>query len=179
MQGEHQALLVHPFGFAKTERLSHKATQTLAQRVVEALNRVCLATSLLPWPMLPLGQSRRIRFVKVCVNKLAAIRFGNATPQCSTRFRAAIPNGSGNNLTGTKGSNKPDPAFVTLASHKTPQFIRFETIAFLRGNQRGFEGRKTICFFSSQTAMVLRLTPKIRETLVHKCVNRPRCEARS
>ena len=147
MEEKHQAFLVHPFGFAETERLSDEAPQTLAQRVVEALDRVRLAASLLPWPVLPFGQSRKIRFVEVRVDEFTAVLLWNPTPQGSTRFRTAVTDRNSNNLTGTKGSNKPYPAFVRLASHETPEFIRFEAISLLRGNQRGFEGRKTICFF--------------------------------
>ena len=147
MQEKHQALLVHPFGFAKTERLSDEATQTLAQRVVEALDRICFAVALLPRTVLPLGQSRKIGFVKVGVDEFTAVRFRHSTPKCSTRFGATVTDRNSNNLTGTKGNNKPDPAFVRLTGHKTPEFVGLKAVAFLRGNQRGFEGRKTICFF--------------------------------
>ena len=147
MQEQHQAFLVHPFGFAETERLTHKPAQPLTKRVVKALDRVCLAAAFSPRAMLCFGQDRKIRLVKVGINELATILFRHPTPKDATRFCAAIPDSGSNNLTGTKGKDKPYPTLIRLTSHETPEFIRFEAIAFLGRNQGGFEWRKAICFF--------------------------------
>lgn len=64
-----------------------------------------------------------------------------------TPFGATVAYCGSNDLTGTKVNHKPYPAFVRLASHKTPHLVRFKTIAFLRGNQGAFERWKAICFF--------------------------------
>lgn len=102
---------VHRVDFGKGQGATHQASQSLAQRVVEALDVIGLALPLTS-AMLLWRHNRLIGFPKVAVAQTLFVAVRNALPQEPARLDAARTQRIGHNLPRAPAQSQPQPPFV-------------------------------------------------------------------
>jgi len=127
---------MHTPGLGKRERLTDKPSQALSKRQIEALRRVRSATSFWAGTMLTLGDDREVGFVKVGIDQFLAVGNRNLAPEFPTGIGTSVADHGSDYLPRLEGNDNPHPGFMCLAKDEAPEFIGFQAVASLSGNER-------------------------------------------
>ena len=157
-----QGDFVHPLALGKGEGLAHEASESLAQGVVPTLDVAGLACALVGAAV---GAARKDLVVsqpKVAAGGAAAVIRRDALTQSAGALGRAIPDEASDDLARLPTKRDPHPARIELAAHEAPEFVEFEHVALLGGQERRAQRRQGFGFFSSHLEIVPRATPKMR-----------------
>ncbi len=115
MQEQYQTNLVHLLTLRERQRLSHEASQPLAQSAIPALHMIGLA-ALLAYCLVPIfRKDLLVALPKIAVEyPLSAITLRNTLPKLPTSLLASVAYRVSYHLTGAPTQRQPDPAFAPL-----------------------------------------------------------------
>ena len=152
MKKEEQARFVHDHRPGKGQCHAHKTGQSLAQRIIPALDMGGFSGLFAHRNVLFLGNHCRVGGPEVREAMLLAIPLWNGFPQPLTRLFAPIPNRIRHYLPALSTEGNPHPRVVGFFEHKRPEFIQFQDrgrrIFGVRGEQRGTQrGEAELLFF--------------------------------
>ena len=163
---EEQASFMHDHRLGKGQCHAHKTGQSLAQRIIPALDMGGFSGLFAHRNVLFLGNHCCVGGPEVREAMPLAIPLWNGFPQPLTRPFAPIPNRIRHHLPRLPTEGNPHPGVVGFFEHKRPQFIQFQDrgrgIFGVRGEQRGTQRGKLSYFFLIQLETVVRETPKVR-----------------
>jgi hypothetical protein len=138
---------VHEAAFAEGERLTDESCQPLSQRVVEPLDVIGFSFVLVDRPVMPFGNHCKIGFPEVGVGSFITIAFGYPAPEQLAGHFASIAQRVSDYLPRSAAKRQPEPHLIALGRNKRPEFIQFQNIATLRGQNRIRKVRQRRCFF--------------------------------
>ena len=162
MNKQAQREFMHPVALGEGEGLSHEAAQTLTQGAVPAFNVAGFPFALVAQAVGADREHLGVGQPEVAASGPAAVVGWDAFTQRPGAFGRAISHEVSDHLAGLPTQGDPHPAHVGLGACEAPEFIEFEHVAGLRGQQCLIQRRAAFGFFSSQREIVCRATPKTR-----------------
>ena len=146
--------------FGKGKRLANIAGLVLAQSAVPTLHVRHLPAILSHRLMGFLWKHFLVGLPEVAVGNATAIILWNFVPQTATGFFATLANDKGDDLSSSTAHHRPQPALVDLFEHKTPRFIIFQNIVWLRWQHSVLEFGQTLNMSNNPSGDTLTMNAK-------------------
>lgn len=136
-------------GLGKGKGLAHKASQTLAEGVVEAFNMRRVATLLADRLMVGAQPTEDgiIAFPEIAEGGTVTVLGWNPRPESPTALFGAVADEEGDNLPSAPTERQPNPALVLLGTDEASHFVQFQHILGRGWIQWGHHGER-FGFFS-------------------------------
>ena len=93
-----------------------------------------------------------VRGPEITAGGAATVGFGQRGPQLRRALFAAISQRPGHDLPGASAKGNPQPKRLRLGTDKAPEFIEFQHVAPLAGQERVYEGGQAFRFFPPATS---------------------------
>ena len=88
------------------------------------------------------------------------VALGQRGPQVTGALQAPVTKGPAHDLAGASAQRHPQPERLRLAAHETPEFVQFEHVTVLAGQERVHERRELVRFFPPAKPSRFGSTPR-------------------
>jgi hypothetical protein len=127
--------VVETIRFGERQRFADLARKALPERVIQAFDMSSLPGFLANRVMLRRRQPVRITLPSIGKPRTSAVCQRDALPHLLTTGRVALAQEKTDDLAGPATQGDPQPAFLGFAGDKRPEFIQFEYLLRLSGQQ--------------------------------------------
>ena len=138
---------MHPLTLGKRERLANQPTQTLAQRVVEALYVAGLPVPLVGGPVQAGGHYDLVGVPEVREAALRAVGGRDTGPKAAAGLYGALAYGVAHHLESASADSQPQPDVVGFVGDEGPLLIQLQHVTALCGEEGLSQGRGLAGFF--------------------------------
>ena len=102
--------------------------------------------------MVSLWERGGVGIPEVAAGRTSTVARWQVCPQITGTLQAAVTQCPSDDLAGTTTKGHPQPQGVGFAAHEAPEFIEFEHVTALAGQERVHEGGQIVRFFPPTTS---------------------------